>query len=175
MFRLHFIKKSLISNFNPNLTNIHFTKGYKWTIIIPKGSSIGNEFKIVRTGGGSVKLVGTNTSVISCIKQSGTSPLRGFFTLRLYNHNASIYKSSPPIPTNVSVQDLEQVIESVGIFNNISVTSESLDINNTNSGAIRYDITFNSLKDGGDLPLIELEENETKISGTDARILIKGN
>ncbi len=122
-----------------------------------------------------MKLVGTNASVTSCIKQSGTNPLRGFFTLRIYNQNTSTYKLTPAISTNFSVQDLKQALESVDFLNNITVTSESLDLNNTQSGAMRYDITFNALKDGGDLPLIEVEENETKISGTNARILIKGN
>ena len=138
----------------------YFNGAYKWDIIFPKGFSFhGAKIEVARTGGGAVKLQGTSADVITRVSRLGTAPASGYFTLSL--NRGSIFKpeTTKAIPVNCSVDLLKSTLEELDSVSEVAISSHSLDINATGRGAVRWDVTFVSMHDSGDLPMLSLEHN----------------
>ena len=148
---------------------------YKWEIILPKNETFdGETLHVVNTGGGAVRLKGTSASVSCELEQRGTKKLDGHFKLSFTNNNGSI-ESSRAIRYNATNGEIKAALEELQSIDVVKVNSASLDINMTGSGAFEYHVTFDSLKNAGDIPLLSAEytSSDAKLLGSNAAINIK--
>lgn len=157
----------LPQGFYVNRTGPLPNNAYKWDIVLPKNTSFGGEtLQVVRTGGAAVKLKGTNASVSCSLTRLGTAKLEGQFKLSFKE------ESTKPIPHNASNGDIQAALEELNGIGSIKVNSVSTDANNSGSGAYQWHITFDNLKNAGDLPLLTVERPTPDVFffGTNASI-----
>lgn len=131
---------------------------YKWEIVLPKNETFdGETLHVVNSGGGAVRLKGANASVSCILAQKGTHRLRGEF--RLLSSNNGLVETTRLIPHNATNDDIKTALEELRGVDVVHVQSTNLDINMTGSGAVQWHVTFDSLKNAGDLPLLTVEHN----------------
>jgi hypothetical protein len=144
---------------------------FKWDILLPKTFTFGGEtLHVVDTGGGAVKLKGTNASVSCSLSQMGTQELGGHFSLSFFDSNGSV-EQTRPIPYNATNDELKQLLEEVeGIDRVIVDSSDTLYSSGNGSDilAFQWHVTFNSLRNAGDVPL--LTADTTSLKGSNASI-----
>ena len=144
---------------------------YKWNIILPKGSSLKNEtLWVVNYGGGQVRLQGENASAVVQLGVLATEPAGGMFSLNFLTAKGV---EALAIPYNATDEDLKLAIESISEIGYVTVNSKSTDISESGNGARRWDITFSSLQNGGDIP--QLEANSFELTGSSAKIVTEEN
>ena len=152
--------------FTVNRTGPLSNQAYKWEIILPKDESFGGEtLHVVNTGGGAVKLRGTNVSVSCVLEKKGTQKLGGQFKLLFPSDSSNVsLESSRPIPHNATNNDIKYALEELDGIDLVEVNSASLDLNATGSDAFQWHVTFTSLKNAGDVPLLTVEDYSSDVS-----------
>ncbi|KAL7542925.1 hypothetical protein ACHAXR_012222, partial [Thalassiosira sp. AJA248-18] len=142
--------------FYVNRTGPLSSQTYRWEIVLPKNESFdGETLRVVESGGGAVKLRGTNASVSCVLSQIGTKRLGGEFTVS-FTSNGSI-ETSRPIVHNATNDEIKAALEELRDIDRVEVNSASLDSNVTGSGAYEWHVTFDSLKNAGDVPLLTVD------------------
>jgi hypothetical protein len=163
-----FVEDTLVGRTGPFLG-----KTYIWEIVLPKDETFnGQTLHVVDFGGGAVQLKGDNASVTCTLAQRGTSRLGGEFRLQ-YSNNGSV-ETSRLLPHNSTEDDIKVALEELRGIDVVHVQSTNLDINMTGSGAVQWHVTFDSLKNAGDVPLLSADytSNGTKLLGSNATINI---
>ncbi len=141
---------------------------YIWLIEYPLGySSDGNEWQVVRTGGSAMKLHGLDANVSTSLVRQGSVRGNGFFRILYHNPSQeSVVETTSRIPVNASATELKNIIEaSLPSISKVSVETNSLDITHTGNGARQWDITFTSLRNIGDVPLLSIDTSMLRGSG----------
>ena len=145
---------------------------FKWDIVLPKTFTYGGEtLHVVDTGGGAVKLKGTNASVSCNLSQMGTQRLGGHFKLSFFD-NGSV-EETRPIPYNSTNEEMKLILEELNGIDRVFVDSSvTLDSNGAtdNDEAFQWHVTFDSLKNSGDIPL--LIADTSPLEGSNASINI---
>ena len=141
---------------------------FKWDIVLPKTFTFGGDtLHVVDTGGGAVKLNGTDASISCSLAQIGTQQLGGHFKLSFFDKGS--VEETRPIPHNASNEEMKQLLEELeGIDRVIVNSSGSLDSNGNDNGAFRWHVTFDSLKTAGDVPLLTVDASS--LEGSNASI-----
>ena len=126
---------------------------------------------LISTGGGSVKLKGRNGNAsIACnVHQMGTKKLGGHFMLS-FSHNDVVEEVTNEIPYNATNDEMKRILEELDSIDTVTVHSESLDTNGTANGAFQWHVTFSSLRNAGDVPLLTAETSN--LEGSNASIHI---
>ena len=138
-----------------NLSDINVSRigpfesgSYEWLVTFSQGFSWkGQSWKIVRSGGGSIDLKGTNANAESKNVQLGK--FEGYFSL-MFDRDGFEPEQTNQLPISMSDIDLKESLEKLESITEVNVYST----NQGDSGAKRWDLTFVSLKDAGDLPLL---------------------
>ncbi len=146
---------------------------YKWEILLPKNETFnGQTLHVVNSGGGAVRLKGDNASVTCTIAQRGTSRLEGEFRLQ-YSNNGSV-ETTRLLPHNSTEDEIKTALEELRGIDVVHVQSTNLDLNMTGSGAVQWHVTFDSLKNAGDVPLLSFDYTSSgnKLLGSNATINI---
>ena len=149
---------------------------FQWKVFLPKGSTFnGDTFWVVRDGGGSIKLHGTNANVTSTLTRAGTNMLGGQFRLILKNGNSSLDTASDILNFNATEDEIKIALEKLDSITEVQVKSESNDYNQSGNGAMLWMITFTSLKDVGKQHYLiaETTGNGFQLSGTSAQIAVE--
>lgn len=145
---------------------------FKWDIVLPKTFTYGGEtLHVVNTGGGAVKLKGSNASVSCTLSQMGTQRLGGHFKLSFVD-NGNV-EETRPIPFNSTSEEMKLILEELtGIDKVIVDSSVAVDVNRAidNDEAFQWHVTFDSLKNSGDLPM--LIADISSLEGSNASISI---
>jgi hypothetical protein len=89
--------------------------------------------------------------------------------------NNGLVESSRPIYHNSTNEDIKQALEEINGIDRVKVNSASLDLNMTGSGAFQWHVTFDSLKNSGDLPLLTAHYSSSgaRLFGSNAAINVK--
>ena len=162
------------SNFSVDRKGPFSGRTYTWEIVLPKNESFdGETLHVVNTGGGAVKLTGTNASVTCTLAQRGTKKLDGMFKLSFVTGNE--VESSRPINHNATNDEIKHALEALDGIDRVKVNSMSLDSNITGSGAFQWHITFDSLKNAGDVPLLtaQYSTSDAQLLGSSAAIDVR--
>ena len=151
---------------NINRTGPYKDGSYRWSIILPSGQSMaGDTWSVVREGGGAVDLSGDEANVRTVLSVQGSEKLTGTFRMGYAE------ESTFDLNVNVSDEGLKLALEELESITTVEVHSSSLDLNETGSGARRWYITFTSLANAGDIPL--LSANSSLLGGTGSRIEVR--
>jgi len=165
------------NGFYVNRTGPYANEAYKWEIVLPKGESFdGKTLHVVSTGGGAVRLEGVDASVSCVLEKRGTKKLDGHFKLSFSNNNSGSIESTRSIPHNATNNEIKEALEELKGIDTVEVNSASSDINMTGSGAYEWHVTFDSLSNAGDLPLLTAEytsSSDAILLGSNAAIDIK--
>ena len=145
---------------------------FKWEIVLPKTFTYGGEtLHVVDTGGGAVKLKGINASVSCTLSQMGTQRLGGHFKLSFVGDG--FVEETSPIPYNSTNEEMKAILEELnGVGKVIVDSSVVLDSNEVtdNGTAFQWHVTFDSLKNSGDIPM--LVADASSLEGSNASINI---
>ena len=143
---------------------------FQWDIVLPKTFTFSGEtLHVVETGGGSVQLNGVNASVSCELTQLGTQSLGGYFKLS-FDVNGSI-EETRPILYNATSEEMKLMLEELDGIGKVMVDFFAADNVNRAPGnyeAFQWHVTFDSLKNAGDIPL--LNANVTSLEGSNAAI-----
>ncbi len=167
------LSELLQEGFHVNRTTMTSSENtFKWDITLPKTFSYGGEtLHVVNTGGGSVKLKGINASVSCTLSQMGTQRLGGHFKLSFVD-NGNV-EETRPIPFNSTNEEMKLILEELtGIDRVIVDSSVAVDTNGAidNDEAFQWHVTFDSLKNSGDMSM--LIADISSLEGSNASISI---
>ena len=154
--------------FSVTRTGPFANQAYRWEIVLPKNDSFNGEtLHVVNTGGGAVKLTGENATISCVLEHIGTTRLGGSFKLS-FSSNDSV-ETTRPIAHKASNDEIKAALEELDGIDVVKVNSGSLDTNLTGSGANEWHVTFDSLKNAGNIPLLNADYSSTLL-GSNAAI-----
>ena len=162
----------LPEGFTVNRRGPFASQTYQWEIVLPKNKTFeGETLHVVDSGGGSIKLKGTNASVSCALSQQGTKKLDGQFRLSFSAHNGYV-EFSRAISHNATNDEMKAALEELHSIGSVTVNSVNFDKNMSGSGALQWHVTFDSLKNAGDLPLLAAEytSQDAFLLGTSASV-----
>jgi hypothetical protein len=124
--------------------------GYEWEFILPKGTTLnGNTMWVVNHGGADAQLWPTTATVVAQLSRLSTLPLAGQFKLAYNGRPTGLLDVDA---TAAEVRDALLALTGVGDLGDVIVSTHSIDFAETASGARRWDVTFSSLQEAGDVP-----------------------
>ena len=145
---------------------------YKWHVTYPQGkSSLGSSWTVVRNGGAAIRLLGDGANVSTSVTKSGTSKGAGSFRLYVSTEAQFDAEMTGDIPVNASATLIKGELEALPSIATVRVSSASLDKNMTGSNAKKWEITFTSMRNIGDMP--NLAVDTLNLTGTGAKIMTK--
>jgi hypothetical protein len=158
-----------------------FSNGsYKWHVTYPLGeSSMGSSWGVVRDGGAAIQLLGHGANVSTFVTEAGTAKATGHFRLNFpidakFNDEA---ETTGDIPVNASASLLKSKLETLPSIASVEVATVSLDKNMTDSGAKKWEITFTSMRNIGDISMLIADASKVKGTGVSMKIkeIVKGS
>jgi len=164
--------------FQVNRRGPYFDGSYCWDVIFPKGYSWGGEtFWAVRHGGGSIKLQGIQATVSCNLTRIGTQKLSGKFRLLFKRGSSYVEEKSEILNHNATSIEIKKALENMSSITEVNVNSRSTDFNHSGNERKRWDVTFVSLKDAGDMPLLrsEIRGEGFALSGSSASVEVYEN
>ena len=141
--------------------------GYEWTVTLAKGDTLaGDTLWVVAYGGAKVHLYPDTGTVECSIKRMASFPITGDFTLQ-FNGLAT-----NPLAHDASAEDVRTELLALAndAIGDLIVSEHSVDLPNSGSNAKRWDVTFSSLKEAGDVPAIVPVANFA--TGTNANLTV---
>ncbi|KAL7555003.1 hypothetical protein ACHAWF_018580 [Thalassiosira exigua] len=140
--------------FSVNRTGPFQSQTFRWEIVLPKNETFdGETLRVVTAGGGAVKLRGMNAGVVCMLERRGTKRLGGEFRLAFSDNDGTV-ETTEPISHNATNHEIKVALEELRGIDKVEVNSDDLDSNMTGSGAFQWHVTFDSLKNAGDVPLL---------------------
>lgn len=142
---------------------------FRWQVEYPLGyTSNGHTWQVIRKGGAAVKLQGEGSGVITALSRQGSKKCDGYFHIRYRKTLQSAFEITSKIPVNASATEVKVILGTLPSVTKVEVETKSLDFAQTGSGAKQWDITFTSLRDIGDVPLLSIDTS--KLIGTGVRM-----
>jgi hypothetical protein len=135
--------------------------GYNWTVKLPLGKRLNQTLRV-----DGAKLFGGNPRIWVNITRQGTIPLGGNFTLGYRQFPTSNVRVTKPIPYNAKAGLVaKRLMELPGVYN-VTVTTEAIPPRPRTyyNGARKWHITFGSLAQAGDRPMLRI--NTTRVRGS---------
>ncbi|GMH75263.1 hypothetical protein TL16_g06701 [Triparma laevis f. inornata] len=141
--------------------------GFEWTVTLAKGDTLaGDTLWVVASGGAKVHLYPDSGTVECTIKRMASFPITGDFALQFNGLTAG------PLQHDASAEEVRTAL--LGLANDeigdLIVSEHSVDYHNSGSNAKRWDVTFSSLKEAGDVPAIVPVANFA--TGTNANLTV---
>ena len=144
----------------------------EWRIELPEGETFdGETLRVVRAGGGAVRLRGDNATVRCVLERRGSEGLGGHFSLSFGDRGEGV-ETTRSISHDADDEAVRAALEELDCVDEVIVNSESLDVNQTGSGAKEWHVTFAGLRNSGDLPTMEADYGATALTGAGAGVAV---
>ena len=144
---------------------------FQWQIQYPLGySSNGETWKVVRIGGAKIQFQDRQHDVKTVLTRKGSKNADGYFYLQFQRGVDKPNEITGKIPVNASATEMKLLLESLPSLTSVNVESVSLDVSQTGCGSKQWNITFTSIREIGDIPLLSVDASHLK--GSQARVHI---
>lgn len=130
--------------------------GYSWTVRLPLDKRLNQTLTVV-----SDMLLGQDPEVQVNVSY-GTSPIAGRFRLGYRQDVGDAWMESASLPANASASQVASALSALPGLYNVSVSSERLGLvpGAHDNGARQWHVTFTSLAQAGDRPLMFVNDSE---------------